>query len=200
MFGKLGVQTKSGEEEVRAPQFLAALQGLAARAGGDAPLPPVPDARFVEDLSRLAGNEQLAAILEARAEIEAGVEQWERLAGRVEGRRKIWDLAVALCRHAGGELEIAAEAGAQLGAVKEQRALLADTDHVSPGLTKLAGALRGELADRHRELERAVAGAIDALAGDPTWSKLDRRRSGCNPWPDGIGAACAALARKRTTR
>ena len=173
LFGKLRVPTKSGEEGVRAPQFLAALQALAARAGGDAPLPPVPDTRFVEDLSRLAGNEQLAAILEARAEIEAGVTEWERLAGRVEGRRTTWDLAVALCRHAEGELGIAAEAGAQLDAVKEQRALLAETDHVSPGLTKLAGALRGELADRHRELERAVAGAIDALADDATWGQLD---------------------------
>ena len=173
LFGKLGVPTKSGEEEVRAPQFLTALQALAARAGGDAPLPPVPDTRFVEDLSHLTGNEQLAAILEARAEIEAGVTEWERLAGRVEGRRKTWDLAVALCRHAEGELEIAVEAGAQLGAVKEQRALLADTDHVSPCVGKLAGALRGELADRHRELERAVAGAIDALAGDATWNQLD---------------------------
>ena len=61
----------------------------------------------------------------------------------------------------------------QLDAVKEQRALLADTDHVSPCLAKLAGALRGELADRHKQLEQAVAGAIDALAGDATWSKLD---------------------------
>ena len=173
LFGKLRVPTKSGEEGVRAPQFLAALQALAARAGGDAPLPPVPDTRFVEDLSRLAGNEQLAAILEAKAEIEAGVTEWERLAGRVEGRRTTWDLAVALCRHAEGELGIAAEAGAQFDAVKEQRALLAETDHVSPGLTKLAGALRGELADRHRELERAVAGAIDALADDATWNQLD---------------------------
>ena len=61
----------------------------------------------------------------------------------------------------------------QLGAVKEQRALLADTDHVAPCLTKLVGALRGELTDRHRELEQAVAGATGALARDATWSKLD---------------------------
>ena len=173
LFGKLGVPTKSGEEEVRAPQFLAALQALAARAGGPAPMPPVPDTRFAEELSHLTGNEQLAAILEAQGEIEGAVGEWERLAERVEGRRQTWDLAVALCRHAEGELEIAEEVGVQLDAVREQRALLADTDHVSPCLAKLAGALRGELADRHRELERAVAGVIDALAGDATWSKLD---------------------------
>ena len=173
LFGKLGVRTKSGEEETRAPEFLAALRGLAARAGGDAPLPAVPDTRFVEDLSHLAGNEQLAAILEAEEEIEGAVEKWERLAGMVEGRRRVWDLAVALRRHAEGELEIAEEAGSQLDAVEEQRALLADADHVSPVLAKLAGALRSELAERHRELEQAVEGATEALRGDATWRKLD---------------------------
>ena len=173
LFGKLGVRTKSGEEGMRAPQFLVALQGLAARAGGAAPLPAIPDIRFVEDLSRLTGNEQLAAILEAKAEIEAAVTEWTRLAERVEERRKTWDMAVALCRHAEGELDIADEAGVQLDAVKEQRALLADTDHVSPCLVKLAGALRRELADRHQRLEQVVAEAIDALSGDATWSKLD---------------------------
>ena len=167
------MRTKSGEEGVRAPQFLAALQYLAARAGGAAPLPAIPDIRFVEDLSRLTGNEQLAAILEAKAEIEAAVTEWTRLAERVEERRKTWDMAVALCRHAEGELDIADEAGVQLDAVKEQRALLADTDHVSPCLVKLAGALRRELADRHQRLEQVVAEAIDALSGDATWSKLD---------------------------
>ena len=173
LFGKLGVHTKSGEEELRAPQFLAALQGLAARAGGKAPLPQVPDTRFVEDLSHLTGNEQLAAILAAKGEIDTALKGWTALADRVEGRQRAWDLAVAFCRHAEGELEIAEEARAQLDAVMEQRALLADTDHVAPCLTKLVGALRGELAERHRELERAVAGATGALERDATWSKLD---------------------------
>ena len=173
LFAKLGVRTRSGEEEVRAPQFLAALHGLAARAGGDAPLPPVPDTRFVEDLSHLAGNEQLAAILEAKEEIEGAVGEWEGLGGLVEGRRRSWDLAVALCRHAEGELEIAEEVRAQLDAVEEQRVLLAGADHVTSVLAKLVGALRGELAERHRELERAVVGAAEALGGDAMWRKLD---------------------------
>ena len=167
------MRTKSGDEEVRAPRFLGALQGLAGRVGGEAPLPAVPDMRFVEDLSHLAGNEQLAAILEAKGEIEGAVGEWERLGGLVEGRRRGWDLAVALCRHAEGELQIAEEVRAQLDAVKEQRSLLAGTDHVAPCLAKLVGALRGELAERHRKLEEAVVGATDALGGDATWRKLD---------------------------
>ena len=115
----------------------------------------------------------MAAILAAKGEIDTALKGWTALADRVEGRRGIWDLAVAFCRHAEGELEIAEEARAQLDAVMEQRALLADTDHVAPCLTKLVGALRGELAERHRELEEAVTGASDTLAGDATWTKLD---------------------------
>ena len=173
MFGKLGVRTKSGEEGLRAPEFLAALLGLAARAGGDAPLPSVPDTRFVKDLAGLAGNEQLAAILEAKGEIEAAGARWERLGGLVEGRSRTWVLATALRRCAEGEVDVAEEAGAQLDAVAGQRSLLADTDHVVPVLAKLAGALRRELADRHRHLEQAVGEATGALAGDATWKKLD---------------------------
>ena len=173
LFGRLDVRTKSGEEEVRAPQYLDALKALAARAGGPAPLPPVPDTRFVEDLSRLTGNEQLAAILKAKTEIAPAVERWVGLAERIERRQATWDLAVALCSHAEGELEVASKARPELEAVKEHRVLLADTDHVSPSLSKLDGALRRELVDRHQRLEQAVAGAIDALAGDATWNKLD---------------------------
>ena len=174
LFGTAGgANEERGRGGLRAPQFLGALQTLAGRAGGDAPLPPVPDTRFAEDLSHLAGNEQLAAILEAKGEIEGAEEEWERLGGLVEGRRRSWDLAVALCRHAEGELEIGYEAGAQLDAVEEQRVLLAGTDHVSPVLAKLAGALRGELTERHRKLEQAVVGATEALGGDATWKKLD---------------------------
>ena len=173
LFGRLDVRTKSGEEEVRALQYLDALKALAVRAGGPAPLPPVPDTRFVEDLSRLTGNEQLAAILKAKTEIEAAVERWVGLAERIERRQATWNLAVALCSHAEGTLEVASEARPELDAVKKERALLADTDHVSPSLSKLDGALRRELVDRHQQLEQAVAGAIDALAGDATWNKLD---------------------------
>ena len=39
---KAGLSVKSGEEEVKAREFLAALRSLASAAGGDAPLPACP--------------------------------------------------------------------------------------------------------------------------------------------------------------
>ncbi len=173
LFGKLGVRAKSGEEEDGGRRFLAALAELAEAAGGDAPLPPVPDAGFVDEIVRLAGNEQLAAMLEHRDEIEGAIGEWGGLADRAEGRIARWKLAKALHRHARGEIGIAEVVGAQLEAIEEQRSLLEATDHVSPRLARVAGALRAELGARHGELREAVAGAVDGLEADATWTRLD---------------------------
>ena len=173
LFVKLGVRTKSGEEEDGGRRFLEELKALADEAGGDAPLPAVPDMGFVDEISRLTGNKQLAAILGAKDEIEGAIGDWGSLAERAGGRWGLWELAVALCRHARGELEIAEEAGVELAAIEEQRSLLAETDHVSPCVAKVAGALRGELAARHGELGEAVARATEGLEADATWAKLD---------------------------
>ena len=201
LFGKLGVHTKSGEEELRAPQFLAALQGLAARAGGKAPLPQVPDTRFVEDLSHLTGNEQLAAILAAKGEIDTALKGMDGVGG--PGRRTpespgTWRWRFADTRR--GELEIAEEARAQLDAVMEQRALLADTDHVAPCLTKLVGALRGELAERHRELEEAVNGCVRHTRGRRDVDEAGWCRSDGDPSSRGLGTAPRRCRWKRTRR
>ena len=173
LFGKLGVRARSGDEEDGGRSFLAALTDLAAKAGGDPPLPAVPRPGVVDGISHLAGNEQLAAMLEHRAEIEGAIEEWGGLAERAEGRLARWALAKALHRHARGELEIAEAVGAQLEAIEEQRRLLEATDHVSPRLARVAGALRTELAARHGELRDAVARAVDGLESDATWAKLD---------------------------
>ena len=173
LFGELGVRARSGDEEEGGRKFLAALTGLAVQAGGDPPLPAVPDTGFVDDIARLAGNEQLAAMLEHRDEIEGAIAEWDGLAERAEGRLAHWELAKALHRHARRELDVADRVGAQLDAIEDQRSLLEATDHVSPRLARVAGALRKELAARHGELSEAVAHAVEGLESDATWAKLD---------------------------
>ena len=189
LFGKLGINTKSGEEEHRAPEFLGALEQLAGRAGGPAPLPPAPNVAIIDDLKRLAGAEQLAEIHARKDELGKWIEDWTILAERAEARTPAWELALAFRRHAGG-LPAAASAGADVDAVVAQRSLLAETDHVRPIVATLAGALRAVLVDRHRGLTGAVAAAGATLAGDATWARLDaaaqhgiRRRLGLDPPP-----------------
>ena len=172
LFGKLGVNTKSGEEENRAPGFLGALEDLAGRAGGPAPLPPVPDMAVIEDMKRLAGPEQLAEIHARKDELERWITEWTTLAERAEVRMPGWKLAVAFRRQADG-LPVAAGIGADMDAIVAQRSLLAGNDQVGPIVAKLATALREVLVERHKELTEAIETAHATLAGDATWSRLD---------------------------
>ncbi len=189
LFAKLGINAKSGEEERRAPEFLEALEQLAGRAGGPAPLPPAPDTAIIGDLRRLAGAEQLAEIHARKDELGRWVAEWTILAERAEVRMPAWELALALRRHAGG-LPVAAGVGADMDAVGGQRSLLVETDQVRPIVAALAAALRAALVERHQELTGAIETAGATLAGDATWAKLDaaaqegiRRRLGLDAPP-----------------
>ena len=76
LFQSLDVPCKSGEEGSRAGAFLTALIALAGSAGGKAPLPAPPAVTGIEDIQRLAGNEQLAAIRGKTGEWETAIEAW----------------------------------------------------------------------------------------------------------------------------
>ena len=172
LFGKLGINTKSGEEENRAAEFLGALEKLAGHAGGPAPLPPAPDTATIDDLKRLAGAEQLAEVHARKDALARWIEDWTILAERAEARMPGWELALALRRHADG-LPVAAGVGADMDAVVAQRSLLAETDQVRPIVAALAAALRAALVEKHGELTGAIEAAGMTLAGDATWSRLD---------------------------
>ena len=172
LFGRLGVNTKSGEEENRAPEFLGALEELARGAGGPAPLPPAPATTAIEDMKRLAGPEQLVEIHARKDDLEQWIEDWNTLAERAELRMPSWRLALAFRRHADG-LPVAASVGADIDAIVAQRSLLTGTDQVGPSVAKLATALREGLVEKHKELTEAIETARATLADDATWSRLD---------------------------
>ena len=172
LFGKLGVSTRSGEEEKRAPEFFEELAELRGRAGGQAPLPPAPDSTPIDELTRLAGSEQLAALHGRKKDVEQWIESWSVLADRAAARIPAWERVAVFRRHAEC-LPIAEEVAPEINAIDQQRSLLAETDQVGPLVAKLAGALREALVVRHAELTNAVAAACTTLAGDATWSKLD---------------------------
>ncbi|MCY3598509.1 MAG: BREX system P-loop protein BrxC [Gemmatimonadetes bacterium] len=174
LFQRLGVRTRSGEEADKALAFLSECRKLAHAAGGDAPLPPVPDTRFLDDLSGLAGSEQLAALLAERERIETSTDLWKELGERAPERIGAWKLAEGLHRHADGELEeVAAEVGRQLDAIRKRRTLLDDTDHVQPCAVRLGDALRGALGGLHEELSAAVDAVNARLADDATWRRVE---------------------------
>ncbi len=171
LFGRVGVHTRSGEEEARAPDFLAKLRSLAESAGGAPPLPPRPDTSLLDELERLGGPEQLAAIFDHREELGHAIEHWTTLAELARGRSDEWKLARRLAHHA-RELPVFAELAPELDAIEENRSLLDETDPVAPLVARLAAALREAVTVRQRELRGAIEEVIRGLDGDATWTAL----------------------------
>ena len=172
LFEKIGVTTKSGEEETRSAEFLETVKQLAIQSGGESPLPPPADISHIENLSRLAGAEQLAAIHADKTVLEKNIEDWSRLEKRRKTREPLWQMAASFAKHAEG-LEVLEEVAPELEAIKEQRALLENVDPVAPLLGKLGTALRDKLNEMTAQLKLETQGVVAQLAADSTWQQLD---------------------------
>lgn len=172
LYQKAGVAVLSGEEEIKANQFLDALLQLARAAGGDPPLPARPDTTKIEDLKRLTGTEQLGAILQAKAELEPCIDNWSALKAQAEKRVPEWKLLESLLAHA-ETLPVAAEVKPEVEAIRSDRSLLAATDHVSPIRAKVTAALRAAVTDLFVALRQAVNEGLQTLQADASWQALD---------------------------
>lgn len=185
LFGKLDINTKSGEEELRASEFLGSLAELAGRASGSPPLPERADTHLLDELGHLTGGEQLGALFEQRETLEQDIAQWSALAELTQERQPEWQLAGDLRRYA-QDLPIAAEVAVELDAIEDQRSLLGKTDQVDPLVKKLATALREALTARHQALTSAIERAIDELNTDATWQQLEPQERDAIPVRTGL--------------
>ena len=172
LFQDLGVQAGIGQESQHAAGFLDEMRRLAEAAGGEAPLPPVPGTVFLDDLSSLAGTEQLAGILGERERIRESMADWKALAERHEQRLPAWRQAMALLRHA-RELPGFGAIDRELRAIEQQRSLLDETDRLAPLASRLAGELRAAVTEQRERLEAAVAAALSELDADDAWAVLE---------------------------
>ena len=125
------VPCKNGEELAKAPEFIQAVQSLAAAAGGPAPLPAPPVVPGVDDLKGLSGNALLAGIRGVVEPWKTLIPEWQKARDLSVQRKAAWDVVQALARHASGLAE-ADDARAQLEAIRSNRLLLADVDPVAP--------------------------------------------------------------------
>ena len=171
LFGQAGVSCKSGEEPAKAGEFLQTVIALARSAGGDAPLPPVPNLTAVEDLQRLAGNQQLAAIRAAATPLETNLKEWTAARDLAAQRVPVWQLVTRLAGHATA-LPTAAEAIAQIEAIRTQRSLLQPQDGVSPLRRQLADLLRAAVQQAQQALETAYTQHLAALEASDVWQRI----------------------------
>lgn len=172
LFSKLQVKCKSGEEVVKAPEFLAALAALGKSAGGPPPLPAAPNTATIHDMLRLAGNEQLVEIHANADTLESYIKIWQALSGFAEKRMPQWLLLGRLVKHGAGIAEIEARQ-TEIDAIMSGRMLLEANDPVAPIVKAVASVLRAVIQKFVAEHKDAVGGAAAALAQNSLWSGLD---------------------------
>lgn len=171
LFQALGLSCKSGEEAVRAPEFLSGLISLAGAAGGEAPAPVAPAAVDIEDIQRLVGNEQLVAIKAKATDWEQCIKDWTATRDLIATRLPPWRIVERLAKQAGAIAEAKATLE-QVDAIRSQRLLLETSDPVNTARQSLAGLLRDAVQKAHAAHDKAFADAVAALAANTVWTKL----------------------------
>ena len=171
LFQDAGIPCKPNEESAAAGDLLKALTDLAQSAGGEAPLPPLPNTRHLADLQALAGNEQLLGILQRHDELAKNFEQWSKLRRLANERLPAYQRLLALAAH-GRELKTVQEAQAQIDAIATNRSLLAATDPVPDLARTVAAALRSALAEAASKHDKAYAAQQTRLQGAQSWQQI----------------------------
>ena len=171
LFQALGLSCKSGEEAVRAGEFLSGFIALAKSAGGDAPLPASPAITEIEDTQRLVGNEQLVAIKAKASDWEDKIKDWTATRDLIGQRAPTWTLVERLAKHAAAIPDAKPHLD-QITAIHDQRLLLEKSDSANAIRVALAGLLRDAVQKGHAEHEAAFNAAMAALATNGVWAKV----------------------------
>ncbi|MDK2881004.1 MAG: hypothetical protein PWQ99_779 [Clostridia bacterium] len=175
LFQTAGLSCKAGEESSVAGQFLARLMELADRAGGDPPMPERPSKAHLEIMRGMAGNEQLAAILEQFDTLAQQLQRWSALADLAAKRKPVWDRLQLLLKHAHG-LPEGEELQKQANAVRSERRLLEEPDPLPDIYKAVVKALRSAVRQAYNNFEAVYNGEKAALEGNENWQKLSPER------------------------
>lgn len=166
LFSKLKIQCKSGDEAIKAPEFLSALISLGKSAGGVPPLPALPSVTAIEDLQKLVGNEQLLEIHGRAADFETNIKSWQNLSAIAEKRLPQWALLERLSKHS-ALIPAATGRLTEVKSIRTGRMLLDPTDPVAPILKEIAALLRAEVQRLVADQKSAVTAASTELARIP---------------------------------
>lgn len=173
LFQSAGITCKPNEEATVAAVFLTELDRLAQRAGGDTPLPERPDSRHLQDLQSLAGNEQLAEILNRYNELQQNIKDWTIAADLVEKRIPAYERLLSLASHAKA-LNVTSETESQIEALSANRSLLDDLDPVPNLASMLTDALRTALSKAETDFSTTYEEELAQLESAESWQKIEQ--------------------------
>lgn len=172
LFQSLGITCKLEDDlNAKAGEYLSKLLDHGYRAGGDAPLPARPNTAPIEELRRLAGNEQLCKILEQLASLKHLAGNWKQLSEVASKRLPLWEKLEGLRRFGTGLSGMDA-VHASTQAILLDRLLLDITDHVSPLVRQAADELRKALTDCRQHYRNVRDREMQRLEAADAWQKL----------------------------
>jgi hypothetical protein len=171
LFQDANIPCKADEETAAAHKFLAALDDLAAKAGGEPPMPANPNTTTLETIRALAGNEMLAAMLKEHDELKKLLEKWQSLAALATKRKPAWQTLEKLLEHANCLAE-AAELQKEADAVRDERRLLEDSDPVPAIHDMLVKLLRAAIKKAHAAVKEVFQREMKTLEASANWQKL----------------------------
>jgi hypothetical protein len=173
LYQEAGLNCKPDEETVVAEQFVEYMTNLAAKAGGEPPLPEPPKTAILDPIRGLAGNEMLAAILKEHDELRERIGAWKSLAKIAEKRVPEWKTLSLFLDHARSIPE-AAELQTEADAIKEERLLLEESDPVPPIRDKVVKLLRAALKRAHSATTETFDREMQSLEKDKNWQALNK--------------------------
>jgi len=171
LFQCAGIPCKPNEESSAAGQFLVHLADLADRAGGAPPMPERPSIDHLDNLRALAGNEQLAEILNQYDSLSKQVKEWSALADLAAKRKPAWETLQLLLKHS-KTLPESEDLNQQAKAVRDERRLLDDTDPVPAIHKEVVAALRTAVKKAHDYFKAVYDREMALLEENDNWKKI----------------------------
>lgn len=171
LINSCGIDCQVGEESIKLLLLAEKGRELAKRAGGEAPLPKVPDSRLFDELARHSGNAQLKHVLDEQEAIKQAIKDWADIAKRIEARRSDWTLVKGLLDLSRG-LSFHAAIQTEVDAVVSQRSLLDEPNPVSGLIQQLVNKLRDAIQFHVRAYLARHAECLDQLQTDSHWQQL----------------------------
>jgi hypothetical protein len=171
LFQSGGISCKSGEEGIRAGEFLPLFVALGKAAGGDPPLPAPPSVVEIEDIQRLVGNEQLVAIKNKAGDWESKIKSWTVSRDLITQRLPTWQTIEHLAKHAAAIAEAKPHLD-QIDAIRSNRLLLDPSDPANAIRVALASLLRSAVQKAHAVHNQAFESAMATLATNSVWARV----------------------------
>ena len=169
---ELGLPVKNGEEPEVVPLILQRMLDQAKYAGGDAPLPALPETTIVGQLQELAGNHQIVEVAKQADTLIACYQEWSATREAAQTRLPEWQRLEGFVHHA-RNLPVAAELTAQMEAIKVGRTLLTNPSPIGPLLLQVTATLREAVSEARERLRDERDREVADLDASDLWLKLE---------------------------